>query len=464
MDLIFDHGSTVNVCCRHEAFTSMDPTKTQLSWFNNFKLEVAQGMATLMLYDSVRKHTMPLMMHMKHSPYGVSILSHARLVNDHGFKGQLSKDQSTFQYRNQHMCIQFKVQADELFHATAGIGPPAEHPTRTLATRATVDERAAQHNKLRKWHNRLAHANMDTIKTMAKHEMVTDMTLDKGDFGAKATCSACLQGKMKRMSYKSTHPRRTTKPMHKLIADIGFMGKTMTTENATCYLGAVDEATRMVFVKLLARKGDATDALIDLINNLNAKHPRHKIGVISTDDDKMFHNKAVAERCRIGMDQQVTHPYCPEEVCLAENLNCVLLNKTRAVLQASGLPDELWGECIKYVVYTMNRTASKALDNMTPLQALTGIKPSVKHLKPFGCLVYTHVAKAYRLGNKLAPRGVPCLFMSYDGDEQRGYRVLNLLTGKFETAREGRFVEDKTVDASYVTRALDIGHRRATQH
>jgi len=110
----------------------------------------------------------------------------------------------------------------------------------------------------------------------------------------------------------------------------------------------------------------------------------------------------------------------------------------------------------------MNRTASKALDNMTPLQALTGIKPFVKHLKPFGCLVYTHVAKAYRLGNKLAPRGVPCLLMSYDGDEQRGYRVLNLLTGKFETAREGRFVEDKTVDASYVTRALDIGHRRAT--
>ena len=150
MDLILDHGSTVNVCCRHEAFTSMDPTKTQLSWFNNSKIEVAQGMATLMLYDSVRKHTMPLMMHMKHSPYGVSILSHARLVNDHGFKGQLSKDQSTFQYRNQHMCIQFKVQADELFHATAGIGPPAERPTRTLATRATVDERAALHNKLRK--------------------------------------------------------------------------------------------------------------------------------------------------------------------------------------------------------------------------------------------------------------------------------------------------------------------------
>ena len=58
--------------------------------------------------------------------------------------------------------------------------------------------------------------------------------------------------------------------MHKLIADIGFVGKTMTTENATCYLSAVDEATRMVFVNLLARKGDATDELIDLINNLNA--------------------------------------------------------------------------------------------------------------------------------------------------------------------------------------------------
>jgi len=61
--------------------------------------------------------------------------------------------------------------------------------------------------------------------------------------------------------------------MHKLIVDIGFMGKTKTTENDACYLGAVDEATRMVFVKLLPRKGDATDALIGTINNLNAKHP-----------------------------------------------------------------------------------------------------------------------------------------------------------------------------------------------
>jgi len=211
MDLILDHGSTVNVCCHREAFTSMDPEKTQLSWFNNSKIDVSQGMATLMLYDSVRKHTMPLTMHMKHSPHGVSILSHARLVNDHGFKGQLSKDQSTFQYRNQHMCIQFKVQADELFHATAKIGHPTERPTRTLATRATVDERTALHNKLRKWHNRLAHANMDTIKAMAKHEMVADMTLDKGDFGAKATCSACLQGKMKRMSYKKPPDKRPSR-------------------------------------------------------------------------------------------------------------------------------------------------------------------------------------------------------------------------------------------------------------
>jgi hypothetical protein len=107
----------------------------------------------------------------------------------------------------------------------------------------------------------------------------------------------------------------------------------------------------------------------------------------------------------------------------------------------------------------MNRTASKALDNKTPYEALTGKVPSVKHLKPFGCLVYKHVAKAYRLGKKLAPRGTPCLFMSYDGDGNRGYRFLNLVTGKFEEQRTGYFIENTTVDAEYVTKALAKGYQ-----
>jgi hypothetical protein len=107
----------------------------------------------------------------------------------------------------------------------------------------------------------------------------------------------------------------------------------------------------------------------------------------------------------------------------------------------------------------MSRTASKALDNKTPYEALTGKVPSVNNLKPFGCLVYKPVAKAYRLGKKLAPRGAPCLFVSYDGDGDRGYRFLNLVTGKFEVQRTGYFVENTTVDAEYVTKTLAKGYQ-----
>ncbi len=120
---------------------------------------------------------------------------------------------------------------------------------------------------------------------------------------------------MRRMSFKNAHPERSTTPMHKLIADIGFMGKLKSTEGATCYLGAVDEATRMTFMTLMERKGDATDALITMVTKLNIKYPQHQVKIVSTDDDKMFHNAKVADVLKNG-----PHATTPLRICMNSSL------------------------------------------------------------------------------------------------------------------------------------------------
>jgi hypothetical protein len=46
--------------------------------------------------------------------------------------------------------------------------------------------------------------------------------------------------------------------------------------------------------------------------------------------------------------------------------------------------------------YLVNRSPSSTLDDKTPHEVWTGKKPSLKHLRVFGCDAYVHVPKENR--------------------------------------------------------------------
>ena len=52
--------------------------------------------------------------------------------------------------------------------------------------------------------------------------------------------------------------------------------------------------------------------------------------------------------------------------------------------------------------YLVNRSLSSALEDKTPHEVLTGKKPSLSHLRVFGCDAYVHVPneKRTKLDNK----------------------------------------------------------------
>jgi hypothetical protein len=53
------------------------------------------------------------------------------------------------------------------------------------------------------------------------------------------------------------------------------------------------------------------------------------------------------------------------------------------MLHASGLPRTLWGEAARHAVWIINRTTTKALDDMMPFEAATGKKPDL-HVREWG--------------------------------------------------------------------------------
>lgn len=51
------------------------------------------------------------------------------------------------------------------------------------------------------------------------------------------------------------------------------------------------------------------------------------------------------------------------------------------MLHAKGWPKMFWDETVYTAIYLLNRCPTKALMDITPLEAWSGKKPSAKHLK-----------------------------------------------------------------------------------
>ena len=105
------------------------------------------------------------------------------------------------------------------------------------------------------------------------------------------------------------------------------------------------------------------------------------------------------------------------------------------MLVSSGLKHSLWGEAVVTAIYLINRSPSSAIDFITPYEKWTNKKPDLSHLRPFGCVAYSHVNDG-----KLNPRSQKCVMLGYP-DGTKGYRFFFLKpTPPALSPGEGRFM------------------------
>ena len=107
---------------------------------------------------------------------------------------------------------------------------------------------------------------------------------------------------------------------------------------------------------------------------------------------------------------QFTMPGSPEQNGIAERRNRTLMKMVRSMISRTNLPGFLWGEALKTALYILNCVPTKAVP-LTPFELWTGRKPSLNHLKVWGCPAK---AKLYNPTlSKLDSRTTRCYFVSY---------------------------------------------------
>ncbi len=173
-----------------------------------------------------------------------------------------------------------------------------------------------------------------------------------------------------------------------------------------------------------------------------------KVKAVRSDRGTEYVNSEFTEILRgKGIVHNTTARYTPEQNGSAERLNRELEERTRAMLEDSGLPPNLWAEAVLTANYTRNRTPVTA-HGKTPWEAFWGEKPDVGHMRVFRARAYVHVPKGLR--KKLEAVSERGTFVGYEPDA-KAYRVLRERDGRVLASRDVLF--DETVRPVKATRS-----------
>ncbi|XP_074313540.1 uncharacterized protein LOC141648719 [Silene latifolia] len=228
------------------------------------------------------------------------------------------------------------------------------------------------------------------------------------------------------------------------------------------FITFIDDFSRYGFTYLLHEKAHSMDVLEIFINEVERQLEK-KVKIVRSDRGGEFYGRFTENgQCpgpfaklleSRGICAQYTMPGTPQQNGVAERRNRTLMEMVRSMLSSCYLPLSLWIYALKTSTYVLNRVPSKEVPK-TPYELWTGRKPSLRHLRVWGCPAEVRLYNPNE--KKLDPRTVSGYFIDYP-EKSKGYRFYcsNHSTRIVETGN-ARFIENGQTSGNIEPRKVDI--------
>ncbi|CAI7810992.1 unnamed protein product [Closterium sp. NIES-53] len=165
---------------------------------------------------------------------------------------------------------------------------------------------------LKVWHNRLAHANYDSVKELANKGLANGFHMAAGD-DEKGVCAACVEGKMVRQPFGSRTSPLAKNPLALVHMDVCGPMRCTSKGGARFLLVMLDDAMRMCWTRLLKAKGDVTKAIQEWALEV-CDDDKKRIKAIRTDGGGEFVNAGLEKWMKSkSIKHDVTTPYTPQQ-------------------------------------------------------------------------------------------------------------------------------------------------------
>lgn len=296
----------------------------------------------------------------------------------------------------------------------------------------TESANVAACDSLSVWHQRLAHQNVAHVKRFLQQR-----NIQFND--EKFQCEPCIYGKQHRSSFMKREEKE--KECGAIIhADVcGYFDK-QSFGGAKYFLLLKDDYSHFRTVYFLKQKSEVASRIKQFVN-LAKNQTQHSIKVLRSDNGTEFVNKQLSEfYADLGIKQQTTVPYTPEQNGTVERENRTIVEAARTLLHAHGLDQRLWAEAVNASVYVLNCTGTSTIKGKTPHQLWYNKDANIDKLKEFGSIVYAHIPKQKR--KKFDKKSTKCVLVGYCDN---GYRVFDPQTKKVVASRDLIFAKNELI-------------------
>lgn len=279
------------------------------------------------------------------------------------------------------------------------------------------------------WHNKLGHPANQVLKVL-KNKVCS------GIEPVNIFCEVCHRAKQTREPFPlSEHKSSVLGDLVHL--DLWGPYKITSKEGFKYFLTIVDGYTRAVWVYLLKSKDEVFDVFQSFVNIVHTQFGKC-VKIIRNDNGTEFVNNKMDLLCNSkGILHQTTCVYTPQQNGIVERKHRHLLNVARSLLFQSGVPLNMWSDCILTATYIINRLPSSVLSGKFPFEMIFGCEPKLSHLRVFGCLCFATILNET---DKFSSRSEKCIFVGYS-NSKKGYKLFSLDRKTILFSRDVKFYE-----------------------
>jgi hypothetical protein len=268
-------------------------------------------------------------------------------------------------------------------------------------------------------HRCMGHPSKDILRAAQKHlKDFLDVKIPMQD----PICPGCQLVKQPNRLFPHTE-RRATAPFELIHSDL----KSFEVELYHKYKYAIvyyDDFTSMAWVVCLRSKDQAFLATKQFVSYVRTQYNTLIKGWRS-DAGSEFTSKAFRDYLKDnGIHIHWSAPHAHQQNGRTERLIRTLMDKAQAMRLHACLPDSYWEFTILHAAHVYNMTLMNRLNWRTPLELLKGEKPSVSHLRVFGCGAYVHLPDKTRKG-KLQHKSQLMVYLRVSAGSEHNYLFMH---------------------------------------
>lgn len=192
------------------------------------------------------------------------------------------------------------------------------------------------------WHERLAHANVESIRKLQHSGAVRGLHLQKDNKGN--ACKDCIEGKLMRRMAKF-NPTRSTAPGAVIHSDVCGPMSEQSLGGSKYFTTFIDEYSGFIYVVPIKQKSDVLGEFRKFLVWFERKFDC-VIKRLHSDGGGEY----VALKCFLverGIEFTHSPPYSPNQNAISERANRTLVEATRAMLARASLPKKFWAEAVR---------------------------------------------------------------------------------------------------------------------